>query len=122
MGFLQLAIGYDKVISQGKSSFRLTDMDNLDVTQKEEEANQFASDWLIISDALQPFLKQSQAMVALWRVIDRFAEEQKGHPGIVFGRLYQMGVLPYQNLRGLLVRVILLLQGMITFEVEVLIN
>jgi HTH-type transcriptional regulator / antitoxin HigA len=83
----------------------LIDMDNLDVTQKEEEANQFASDWLIVPDALQAFFKQSQAVVALRRAIDCFAKSQDRHSGIILGYLYQIGVVPCQNLRPLLVKV-----------------
>jgi HTH-type transcriptional regulator / antitoxin HigA len=81
------------------------DMDNLAVNREEEEANQLAADWLIRRDALQGFLKQSQAVGASRKAIEKFAEEQERHPGIVLGRLHRLGVVPCQNLRGLLVKV-----------------
>jgi HTH-type transcriptional regulator / antitoxin HigA len=98
-------------ILAGHQGSYLDDMDNLAVTEEESVANQLAADWLIAPDELQAFLKQSQAVVASRKAIERFAAEQERHPGIVLGRLHRMGVVPYQNLRGLLVKVSLMLMA-----------
>ena len=67
-------------------------------------ANQKASQWLIAPDAFQDFVTATHPYFSKAR-IEAFAASQRRHPGIVLGRLQRGGVVPYKNLRGLLVRV-----------------
>ena len=46
--------------------------------------------------------------------IEAFAASQGRHPGIVLGRLQREGIVPYRNLRGLLVKVSPALAGWIS--------
>ena len=67
-------------------------------------ANQKASQWLIAPDAFQDFVAATHPYFSKAR-IEAFAASQRRHPGIVLGRLQRGGVVPYKNLRGLLVKV-----------------
>jgi HTH-type transcriptional regulator / antitoxin HigA len=92
-------------IIAGHQGSYLDDMDNLAVTQEENEANQLAADWLIPPEQFQLFICQPQNIVASRKAIERFALEQNRHPGIILGRLHRHQLVPYKNMRVLLVKV-----------------
>jgi HTH-type transcriptional regulator / antitoxin HigA len=98
-------------IVAGHQGSYLDDMDNLAVNQEEEEANQLAADWLIPPEHLPVFLAQPHRVVASRSAIEQFAMTQKRHPGIILGRLHRLTLVPYKNLRVLLVKVSPILQA-----------
>ena len=67
-------------------------------------ANQRAGAWLIAPGAFQAFVAATRPSFSKAR-IEAFAAEQRRHPGVVLGRLQREGLVPYKNLRGLLVKV-----------------
>jgi len=70
----------------------------------EESANDLASRWLLAPEAFSDFVTRTEPRFS--RVsIEAFAASQGRHPGIVLGRLQREGLVPYRNLRGLLVKV-----------------
>jgi HTH-type transcriptional regulator/antitoxin HigA len=82
-------------------------LDNLDEengSPEEVEANRMARDWLIARDALTAFVGEVDPYFSESR-IRSFARSQGRHPGIVLGRLQHERLVPYQNLRRLLVPV-----------------
>jgi len=74
------------------------------IRSQEIEANRLARDWLIDPEALRPFVTATEPYFSRERVI-AFAEDQGRHPGIVVGRLQHEEVIPWKNLRELLVGV-----------------
>ena len=83
------------------------------VEPHEEAANRLASRWLLASDALDDFVARTSPRFSRVR-IEAFAASQGRHPGIVLGRLQRGGVVPYRNLRGLLVKASPALAGWIS--------
>jgi HTH-type transcriptional regulator/antitoxin HigA len=82
-------------------------LDNLDEeseSPEEIEANRMARDWLIDPQAYGAFVVATKPYFSRDRVI-AFAEDQGRHPGIVVGRLQHEEVIPWKNLRELLVSV-----------------
>jgi HTH-type transcriptional regulator/antitoxin HigA len=82
-------------------------LDNLDEeseSPEEIEANRMARDWLIDREALTSFVGDVDPYFSESE-IRYFARSQDRHPGIVLGRLHYEGLVPYQNLRKLLVPV-----------------
>ena len=72
--------------------------------EAEIEANNQARNWLIDPMALERFINQTRPYFSR-KKIERFAEENSIHPGIVLGRLQYEGLIEYKNLRTLLVKV-----------------
>jgi HTH-type transcriptional regulator/antitoxin HigA len=82
-------------------------LDNLEEESEkpaEIEANHMARNWLIDPDALDAFVATTAPYFSEEK-IRKFARKQKCHPGIVVGRLQYEGLIPYKNLRKLLVPV-----------------
>jgi len=80
-------------------------LDNLDEEAdipEEVEANRLARDWVIDADALAAFVAEVQPHFSGER-IRSFAASQGVHPGILVGRLQHDQLIPYRNLRTLLV-------------------
>jgi len=75
------------------------------VDHQEQVASQTASDWLIAPAALDALIRSTCSTHFSRACITGFAAGQRRHPGIVVGRLHYAGVLPYKNLRSLLVKV-----------------
>lgn len=88
--------------SQGKNGGSEPGKEEID--SHEAQADQLASQWLIAPDALQSFVASTHPYFSKAR-IEAFAASQGRHPGIVLGRLQRAGLVPYKNLRGLLVKV-----------------
>jgi HTH-type transcriptional regulator/antitoxin HigA len=78
----------------------------------EEAANRLASRWLLAPEAFADFVTRIGPRFSR-ASIEAFAASQGRHPGIVLGRLQREGVVPYRNLRGLLVKVSPVLAGQI---------
>ncbi|NEO97843.1 MAG: HigA family addiction module antidote protein [Symploca sp. SIO2E9] len=91
-------------IVSGHQGSYLDDFGNLALNNEETQANQLAADWLIDPLALQDFLTKHQPPFSR-KVIEGFASHQKRHPGIILGRLQNDQLVPYENLRTLLVKV-----------------
>ena len=72
--------------------------DNHDQTEKEDEADQFAANFLIQRNAWQKFLlsENFQSTTA----VKAFAAQLEISPAIVVGRLQHGGALPYSHLRA----------------------
>ena len=82
-------------------------LDNLDEQAKdrlEAEANQMARDWLVDPELLSNFVRATQPYFSRAK-ISAFAQRIDRHPGIVVGQLQYEQLVPYKNLRTLLVRV-----------------
>jgi len=69
-----------------------------------EAANRLASRWLLAPEAFADFVARTSPRFSR-ASIEAFAASQGRHPGIVLGRLQREGIMPYRNLRGLLVKV-----------------
>lgn len=82
----------------------LDDLDEEADTPEEIEANRLARDWLIDRDELQAFVNATDPYFSREKII-AFAEYVQRHPGIVLGRLQHEELVPYKNLRDLLVPV-----------------
>jgi HTH-type transcriptional regulator/antitoxin HigA len=79
----------------------------------EETANRLASHWLLAPEAFADFVTRTGPRFSRAN-IEAFAASQNRHPGIVLGRLQREGIVPYRNLRGLLVKVSPALVGWIS--------
>ena len=88
----------------------LDDLDEEADTPEEVEANRLARDWLIDTDELQAFVNATAPYFSREKII-AFAEYVQRHPGIVVGRLQHEELVPYKNLRDLLVPVAEYLEG-----------
>jgi HTH-type transcriptional regulator/antitoxin HigA len=78
----------------------------------EEAANRRASRWLLAPEAFSDFVARTSPRFSQTG-IEAFAASQERHPGVVLGRLQREGLVPYRNLRGLLVKVSPVLPGQI---------
>lgn len=87
----------------GHEGIILDNIDEGDVNEDEQAANQQARDWLLEPVAFKKFVEHTKPYFAEAK-IESFAKKQGRHPGIVLGRLHFEGV-PYQHLRKLLVPV-----------------
>jgi HTH-type transcriptional regulator / antitoxin HigA len=83
---------------------QLFDRDNQALEQEEIEANQQAANWLLSEDALKDFIEWNRPRYSR-SGIERFAAEQKRHPGIIIGQLMHRKELKYSHLREHLVKV-----------------
>lgn len=97
--------------SNSVSIDRLEDGDNEDgaatdiaADAHEDTANRLASRWLIDPEAFSRFVAGTAPHFSRAR-IEVFSAEQARHPGIILGRLQRDRLVPYRNLRGLLVKV-----------------
>jgi HTH-type transcriptional regulator / antitoxin HigA len=95
-------------IVAGHRGVYLDNLDELEQNSEEEEANELARNWLIDEKALKLFINQTKPKFSKQAIIN-FAQSQDRHPGIILGRLQHEGLVPYQNLRVLLVKVKLFL-------------
>ena len=75
--------------------------------------NRLASRWLLAPEAFADFATRTGPRLSR-AGIEAFAASQNRHPGIVLGRLQREGIMPYRNLRGLLVKVSPALAGWIS--------
>lgn len=91
-------------IVAGHEGGYLDDLEGEADTPEEVEANRLARDWLIDSYALRAFVDDVEPYFSEKRVRS-FASSQGLHPGIVLGRLQHERLVPYKNLRKLLVPV-----------------
>jgi len=88
----------------GHEGVYLDNLDEQDESEVEVEANRLAREWLIDPQALREFVAATQPYFSEEK-IRAFARSQGRHVGIVLGRLQYEGVVPYKNLRKLLVPV-----------------
>jgi HTH-type transcriptional regulator/antitoxin HigA len=91
-------------IVAGHKGIFIDDIKNLADNSEENEANQFARDWLINSDDLAQFIKACSPRYSQ-AAIEEFATSQKRHPGIIIGRLQHEQEISYKNHRQYLVKV-----------------
>lgn len=87
----------------------LDNLDDLEDSEEEKEANQKAADWLIEPSALHHFVSTTEKHFSR-KNIELFAKTQNRHPGIVLGRLHYEKRVPHKNLRVLLVKISPVLQ------------
>jgi len=83
---------------------QLFDQENQALGQEEVEANKQATDWLLLEDAIRDFIESNRPRYSRLG-IERFAVEQKRHPGIIIGQLMHRKELKYSHLREHLVKV-----------------
>jgi len=91
-------------IVAGHEGLYLDNLDERDGNDVETEANQLAQDWLIDRTAFTKFVAATQPYFSRAKII-AFAQSMGRHPGIVLGRLHYEGLIPYKNLRTLLLSV-----------------
>jgi HTH-type transcriptional regulator/antitoxin HigA len=70
----------------------------------ESAANRRAADWLIPPERYREFVEAQRGNFPA-AAVQAVAVEMNRHPGIIVGRLQHEGLLPYKNLRGMLVPV-----------------
>ena len=92
-------------IVAGHTGIYLDNLDARDEEPEEEAANRMAQEWLIPADQYAKFLEAQQPPYISRKALEAFAASIGRHPGIVLGRLHYEGVVPYRNMRGLLVKV-----------------
>lgn len=71
---------------------------------EERAANQFASSFLVPPDEFKDFIRRVKPLFSRQR-IEEFAALHGVHPGLVVGQLQHLRLIPFRNLRALLVRV-----------------
>jgi HTH-type transcriptional regulator/antitoxin HigA len=91
-------------IVAGHSGFYLDNLDEPPDDEEEVEANHLAQDWLVDPAEFLSFVAATQPYFSKAKII-AFAKKIGRHPGIVLGRLHHEGLVPYKNLRALLVKV-----------------
>jgi HTH-type transcriptional regulator / antitoxin HigA len=91
-------------IVAGHQGVYLDNLDELEENPEEEEANQLASNWLIDKREFNSFAIRTKTRFSK-SAIANFARTQNRHPGIVLGCLQHHNLVPYRNLRSLLVKV-----------------
>lgn len=90
------------ILLHGKREVFLEDSGDLEQQkQKEDEANQFASNFLIPNNELQAFIDRGERSRS---AVLQFAKELGIAPGIVVGQLQHKGFLPYSYLNDLKVK------------------
>lgn len=93
---------YGHLIKQHSGVF-LDALDEDSEDENEVQVNGLARDWLIPPDVFNEFTKSQIHFSKV--AIEGFASTINRHPGIVLGRLHYSDLVPYQNLRRLLVKV-----------------
>lgn len=91
------------VVAEHEGSY-LDNLEEKSENPEEIEANHMARNWLIGNDALEIFVETKRPYFSEEKIRE-FAKKQQCHPGIVVGRLQYEGLIPYKNLRKLLVPV-----------------
>jgi HTH-type transcriptional regulator/antitoxin HigA len=91
------------IVAGHKGSY-LDNMDDLEVSQEETEANLLAADWLLDAQALKNFVSRTAPYFSAEKVED-FAKSQHRHPGILVGRLKKDEIIPYSHHNKFLVKV-----------------
>ncbi len=86
-------------LEDGDGTFGSAQLDPHEVT-----ADRLAADWLVPQAAFQQFVTATQPHFSKAR-IEAFAAQLRRHPGIVLGRLQRENLVPWKNLRSLLVKV-----------------
>uniref|UniRef100_A0A832M4Z1 Addiction module antidote protein, HigA family n=1 Tax=Oscillatoriales cyanobacterium SpSt-402 TaxID=2282168 RepID=A0A832M4Z1_9CYAN len=71
---------------------------------EERKADEFATKHLIDQSALATFIRRQKPLFSKSSIVS-FAHAQGVHPGIVLGQLHHRRVVPYANLRSMLVAV-----------------
>ena len=88
----------------GHQGSYLDNMESLDTTQEETEANHLAADWLLDPRALKNFVNKTTPYFSGQKV-QEFAKSQNRHPGVVVGRLQRDEIIPYTHHKKLLITV-----------------
>ena len=91
------------IVAGHKGSY-LDNMDDLEVSLEENEANQLAADWLLDAQALDNFVEKTSPYFSAKKIED-FAKSQNRHSGILVGRLQRDKIIPYQNHKKFLVKI-----------------
>ena len=91
-------------IFAGHKGVYLDNLEQLEEHIEEIEADKLACNWLINEQELSSFANRVKPKFSKRAIID-FAQTQNRHPGLIVGRLQHEGIIPYQNLRQLLVKV-----------------
>jgi len=91
-------------IVAGHEGLYLDNLDERNGSDVEAEASQLAQDWLIDPEAFAEFVAATKPYFSRAKIVT-FAQSQGRHPGIVLGRLHYEQLVPYKNLRTLLLRV-----------------
>jgi len=81
----------------------LDNLDDLEDNDKEKQANQKTTNWLIHPQPFNSFILKTKFFSR--QAIVEFAQTQSRHPGIILGRLHHEELVPHKNLRALLVKV-----------------
>lgn len=93
------------ILIHGKREAFVDDDKRSEVNEREVEANNFASDFLIKPSHYKDFLgKFSKKDSISKNDIIGFAAEQGVHPGIVVGRLQHEKIIPYSHMRDLIMK------------------
>lgn len=88
----------------GHQGLHLDNFDKQSVNEKETEANQRTRDWLVDPEIFDAFVRSTSPYFSK-KAIQRFAEIQGRHPGIILGQLQHRKLVGYNHLRSLLVKV-----------------
>ena len=91
-------------ILAGHQEIYLDNLEKLEESLEEKEADRLARNWLIDERELYSFANRVKPRFSKKAIID-FAQTQNRHPGIILGRLHHEGFVPYKNLRQLLEKV-----------------
>lgn len=91
-------------IVAGHEGIYLDNLDDQNGNGTEDEANGVAQDWLVDPEAYASFVRVTEPYFSRAKIV-RFAKNLGRHPGIIVGRLQHDGLVPFQNLRPLLVKV-----------------
>lgn len=87
------------ILLHGKKDVFIEDDDNKNESEKEEQANRFAANFLIPSASWQRFISTGNYQRAA--AVKEFATRLEISPAIVVGRLQHEGYTPYSHLNGL---------------------
>jgi HTH-type transcriptional regulator/antitoxin HigA len=91
-------------IVSGHQDTYLDNLENLDATSEEVEANNFAHQWLINEESFNSFITEKKPKFT-GKAIANFALQQNRHPGIILSRLHHEELVPHRKLRKFLVKV-----------------
>ena len=85
------------ILLHGKKEIFIEGSDNHN--EKEQEADKFATNFLIPSGAWQKFLRSENYKSK--NAVEAFTAQLEVSPAIVVGRLQHEGLIPYSHLNGL---------------------
>jgi len=92
------------ILARHPAKMYLDNLDEQDKNDIEAEANQMARNWLIDPGLLSNFTHATKPYFSRAKIL-AFAQRINRHPGIVLGRLQYEQLVPYENLRTLLVKI-----------------